>query len=157
MEQAMPQAKRKTTTRPAPAGPAIIDPAELPDQYGMYVQGDCMLPEIADGDVLHFDKREPVTAGDMAAIYLRPEIVPPGAMQVRVKRLVLNIPPWVTLPYRDHPDSNVVALVFAESLNPPRQFVVKCSDVLAVHKCIGSYTEEAIADPAAAPKLRRVR
>ncbi len=48
--------------RTSPPGPAItnIDPAGLPDHYGVRVSGNCMLPEIADEDLLRFDKREPV-------------------------------------------------------------------------------------------------
>ena len=155
----MPQAKRKTTTRHAPAEPAInhIDPSQLPDVYGMRVAGDCMAPEIPDGSLLHFDKREPVKAGDTVIIYARPELVRPGGMQAQVKRLVLAIPDCVKFPFRQHPDSNVSPLIIAEMLNPPRQLMINCSDVLAVHKCMGPLSEDQVTGKIPAPKLRRVR
>ncbi len=54
-----------------------------------------------------------------------------------VKRMVMNIPHWVKFPYKDHPKSDVLALLMAEQMNPRRTFTIKCSDVLAVHKAIG--------------------
>ena len=117
----MSQVQRKTVAGEEPA-PAFLDPAELPDEYGMRVLGDCMLPEIADNALLHFDKREPVKAGDTVIIYRRPEIVPEGQPQAQVKRLVLAIPDWVTFPWRDNPKSEVLPLIIAEQLNPPRQY-----------------------------------
>jgi Peptidase S24-like len=125
----------------------------------MRVIGDCMMPEIADNDLLHFDKHEPVKAGDMVAIFLRPELLSPGELQVRVKRLATDIPHWVTFPYQDHPDSDVHALIIAEMLNPRRRFMVKCSSVLAVHKCLGHLPlEQRTPGPCIpAPKLTRQR
>jgi hypothetical protein len=79
-----------------------LDPAELPDEYGMRELGDCMLPEIADNALLHFDKREPVKTGDTVIIYRRPEIVPEGQPQAQVKRLVLAIPDWDGSPAAPH-------------------------------------------------------
>jgi hypothetical protein len=74
-----------------------------------------------------------------------------------VKRLVLAIPKGVTFPYEEHPDSMVTPCIVAEMNNPPRQFIVKCSDVLAVHKCMGILPADRRAPglPAPAPRLRQ--
>lgn len=103
----------------------------------MVVKGDCMSPEIRNNDLAYFDKHEPVKAGDTVMMLFRPELVKPGQMQAQVKRLVTNVPHWVKFPFEDHPKSDVLALVIAEMLNPPRQFTVRCRDLLALHKCIG--------------------
>src|SRR5687768_2602541 len=98
MECSMPRANCKSITPAETTSPALtnIDSAALPDQYGMRVMGNCMLPQIAHGDLLYFDKREAVHPGDTVIIFLRPEIVEPARCQATVKRLVTAIPDWVT-------------------------------------------------------------
>ena len=65
----------------------------------------------------------------------RPEGVRHGQTQGTIKRLVLGAPPWVkAFPYRDHPESDVHAVIVVEALNPKQQFAIKCSDLLAMHK-----------------------
>ena len=113
-----------------------------------------MSPEIEDKALVWFDKREPVKAGDLVVIYRRPDLVPAGQHQAQVKRLVLNIMAGVTFPHRDHPGSEVVPVIIAEMLNPKRQFSIRCSDVLAVHKCMGLLPEERAVP---AEPLRRTR
>ena len=115
----------------------ITNPAELPPVYALTCLGDCMMPEIKDGEHLGFDRDAPVKRGDLAVFYIRPELVQPGALQARVKRLVLAPPPFVTFPYNEHPDSEIAMLVIAEQLNPARRFGIKCSDLLGIHRCIG--------------------
>ena len=46
-------------------------------------------------------------------------------------------PPWLKFPYRDHPDSEIRALLIAEQFNPRRSFRSPCEDLLAVHKRLG--------------------
>ena len=133
----------KKKARPkAPGQNNITNPAELPPVYAMICLGDCMMPEIRDGECLDFDRDAPVERGDLAVFFLRPELVQPGALQARVKRLALVPPPWVTFPYNEHPDSEIAMLVIAEQLNPPRQYRIKCSDLLGIHLCIGSIPPE---------------
>ena len=135
----MAQAKRKATTKPsgkpAPAR-EFIDPATLPDIYCSTCEGDCLSPLIADGATIAFSKLEEARAGDFVSVWHRPGITN-GKHQAIVKRLVMNIPPWVKFPYKDHPKSDVLAILMAEQMNPRRTFTIKCSDVLAVHKAIG--------------------
>lgn len=126
------------TNEPAPrsAGP-FIDPAELPAQYALIAYGTCMLPEISDGANCAFSTKEKPQPGDLVALWYRPELVPAGQPQVRLKRLVTAIPSFVTFPYREHPLSEAHALVIVEQLNPRTRFGVRCADLLAVHKFIG--------------------
>ena len=125
------------TEAPAPKLVTRLDPALLPDEYAMPADGTCLEPVIMDGACLLFDTREPFKAGDLVVLYRRPELVKPGQHQAIVKRLVTNLPPGMTLPYREHPESEVHVIVIVEQLNPPRRFAVRCQDLLAIHKCLG--------------------
>lgn len=115
----------------------LLDPSELPDIYAMVCEGVCLEPEIKNGACLMFDKNAPFKVGDFVILYRRPELVRPGEHQAIVKRLVMAPPPWIKFPYREHPDSNVRALLIAEQFNPRGCFRIPCEDLLAVHKCLG--------------------
>lgn len=124
----------------------VLDPSELPDRYGMIVRGVCMEPEIQEGSRLIFDKSAPYKPGDLVILWKRPELVKPGEPQAIGKRLYMAPPSWVKFPYREHPESGVCALLFAEQLNPPRNFAIPCEDLLAVHRCVGAMREIAHGD-----------
>jgi hypothetical protein len=119
------------------ADPAFLDPADLPDQYARRVAGDCMAPAIKHGDAVIVDKRLPFKAGDLVVIYMRPELVAPGEIGIYLKRLALGVPPYVKLPHKEHPDSNVAALIIAEQDNPRRQYAIRADRILAMHRCLG--------------------
>jgi hypothetical protein len=73
------------------------------------------------------NKPEPFGVDDVVCIWLKPEAVQPGANQAWLKRLTLNVPPWVkSFPYTDHPESDVLAIIVVEQLNPPICYTVKC-------------------------------
>ena len=112
---------------------------ELPKEplYAMICRGTCMLPEIEDGAKLVFSSTEAWTVGDTIAIFRRPEKVKPGQMQVIVKKLVVAPPKGMTFPFDDHPESEVQMMLIAEQMNPPAQYLIPCSDVLGIHKCLG--------------------
>jgi hypothetical protein len=77
-------------------------------------------------------------AGDYVVIWRKPGTYPEGQYQGQVKRLVLNIPHFVkSFPFAGHPESEVQAMIVFERFNPPGQFVIPCSGILAVHKVIG--------------------
>ena len=136
----MAQAKQKPTTNPTrktASAREFIDPAALPDIYCSTCEGDCLQPLIPNGAVIAFSKLEVPKAGDFVSIWQRPEITA-GKHQAIVKRLVMNIAPWVkSFPHKEHPQSTVAALIMAEQMNPKRTFTIECKDVLAVHKAIG--------------------
>jgi hypothetical protein len=115
----------------------FLDLASFPRFYGMRISGDCMEPDYPNGDVLVFDKEGPLQAGDDAIFIFRPEILVPGEIQSACKRLVTAIPNFVTFPWRDNPKSDVVPVIIAEQLNPPKRYVIACHKLLAVHRCIG--------------------
>ena len=138
----MAQAKRKSTTSsPAKSAAArerlLIDPATLPDAYALTLQGDCLAPVIPDGASVGIDKHAKPKAGDIVCIWFRPEATAPDGLQCTLKKLVFNIADWVTFPYRDHPKSEVVPVLIVKQFNPERQYTIKCSNVLAVHKATG--------------------
>lgn len=107
---------------------------DIPDVFAMKLAGDCLAPELMDGDDVVFTKAEAPRAGDIAIFILRPEEVREGGYQSLIKRLVLGIPPWVTFPWRENPKSEVRALAIAAQSNPPRQYMIPCERLLAVLK-----------------------
>ena len=113
------------------------DLAHLPDLYAMPVIGDCLAPEIPDGALVVVDKTAPYKVGDLVIVFRRGASLgdQPRAM---VKRLLMAPPPWVkAFPFRDHPQSDVHALMMLEQINPRGHFTVRCADVLAIHRCFG--------------------
>jgi hypothetical protein len=122
---------------PPPAIPSI-DPNELPDEYCLKLDGDCLEPLIPDGSAVQFAKSEKFGVGDIVCIWFRPEFSPPGRHQAWLKQIRLNVPPWVKqFPYNDHPESDVKALMVVEQLNPRRQYHVPCDQILTIHKAVG--------------------
>lgn len=134
--------------RPVPTGKDFVDDVSyLPDRYAMPVFGDCLEPEIHSGAVLLFDKTQPYKVGDLVVVFRRHEATPEGQFQAMVKRLIMAPPHWVTaFPFNDHPQSDVLAIVGLEMLNPRRRFTMRCADILGIHKCLG----------VASPEMRRV-
>ena len=124
--------------RRQPTPPDFMDDLSfLPDRYAMPVVGDCLAPVISDGAMLLFEKSAPYRVGDLVVLFRRREATPKGKFQAIVKRLVMAPPPWVTFPWRDHPESDVLALVLVEMLNPHQRVNMLCSDLLGIHKCLG--------------------
>jgi hypothetical protein len=139
----LPTRRKLTPAKPAPAArqepsrPAI-DPATLPDEYCMALDGDCLEPVIPNGAAVMLRKSESYGVGDVVAIWLKPEAVRPGAHPVLLKRITMKAPPWVKgFPYADHPESEVAAIMMVEQLNPPASYTVTCRSILAIHKAVG--------------------
>lgn len=164
----MAKAKAKSTapdlTKHGPSRSVIkiANPETLPDQYIVYCSGDCMAPAIPDGAPV-LVKHETPKAGDLAVLFFKPEHVPAGEHQAILKRMVLDVPPYVKFPFKEHPDSNVHALVVVEMDNPPKQFAYKAERLLGIHKCLGRLPEGSTYDeenkswfvpPAGGPKKR---
>ncbi len=120
----------------------LYDPATLPERYAAEGRGRCMEPVIQDGTCLVFDREGEANAGDIVGLWLRPEAVPAGQPQQMVKRLVMGLPP-IRLPFRPGPGNECVPIIVVEQLNPPLTYRFRATDVIAVHRCIGS------AEPAA--------
>lgn len=139
----MAKAARKTIIKPSSQNvPAIgrtpIDPSTYPDVYCLTIDGDCMEPLLPHGSSVVMKKSEKFKAGDVVCIWFKPELCGPDGHQSWLKKLTLNIPPWVkSFPHYDHPDSNVRAALLVEQLKPPQGYSMRLSDVLAVHKAVG--------------------
>lgn len=114
-----------------------IDPATLPRHYALLLDGDCMQPVVPDRAVGVMDKKAKFEPGDAVCIWFRPERMAPSGHRAWLKRLTTNLPSFVTFPYREHPDSEMQAILGCEQINPPRRFWLPCTDIMAVHKVIG--------------------
>ena len=140
MSNATVRANARTMPAAKPArvvGKALPDDlAHLPDRYAMPVIGDCLAPEIPDGALVIVDRTEPYKPGDLVVLFRRP-VEPGGQPRAMVKRLLMAPPSWVSFPWQDHPQSDVLALVIVEMLNPKRRLVMRCADILGIHKCLG--------------------
>ena len=140
------------TAKPIKRGtkaPAFLDPASITTRYyGMILSGECLHPAFKNGEQVIFDREAAVEAGCFACFYYRSEVVPAGRLGAGLKRVVIAPPDWVKFPWRDNPKSEVVPVIIVEQFNPPRQWSIRCSDLLAVHCCIGS-----AADPEVVSKL----
>jgi len=129
--------QRKTLIRTNGGGlrkPTSIPP-DLPDVYAMRTDGDCMVPEILDGQKIIVSKSEEIRRGDTVCLWLKNPSQPKGYSAL-VKKVAMLPPPHVTFPYTEHPESEIVALVFVEQINPPRAYQFRCDQVLAMHKVI---------------------
>ena len=114
------------------------DVGALPDVYCMALDGDCLAPLVPDRSAVVVKRSETYGVGDLVCIWFRPEAVSADSHQAWLKRVTLNAPPWVKkFPYRDHPESECLAMIMVEQLNPLRSYAVKCSDILAIHKAVG--------------------
>jgi len=129
--------QRNTLFRPKPA--SILP--ELPEIYAMRTEGDCMVPEILDGQKIIVSKTEEVKRGDTVCLWLKSQSRPEGYSAL-VKKVAMLPPPHVTFPYAEHPESEVVALVFVEQINPPRAYQFRCDQILAMHKVIDVQAED---------------
>jgi len=97
-------------------------PADLPRRYAMVTEGNCMWPAIMDGTVCEMDRDQMPAEGDIACIIRREAATPPGEHQVLVKI------------YR----GTFCGIVFLETLNPSAVLALPSTDVLAMHRVVGT-------------------
>ena len=113
-----------------------IDLSTFPETYWMEAVGDCLLPMVKDGTNLLFSQSAKPVAGDLVALFLRPEFKAPGVMPALVKRLVSNIAHFCEFPYTPRSDDDCAPIVICESTSPLRRYYVPAERLMAVHKCI---------------------
>lgn len=123
-------------------GRPIVWPDTLPEEYALRCQGACMAPEFTDGALVHGSTSAAFGPGDLVLLWRDPAIVRAGEHLVLLKRLVLGLPPFVTFPWADHPDSEAVPVVGCEQLSPYRRLAIRCSHLIAIHRCLGPIAEE---------------
>ena len=99
-----------------------------PDAYAMQTEGDCLAPEIGDGDLIIASPSAPLRCGDYGVLYGKE-----GGCSV--KRLVIVPGPDF---WNAHlaPGSNLVAVLVVEMTNPPKTLFVSCDKLDAVHAVV---------------------
>lgn len=112
----------------------VHDLADVPATYAAVGYGSCMEPVIKHGECLVFSKNDSGENGDVVGIWFKPDRIPVGQFQHFVKRLVMKPP--VSFPYEGRGDA--IPLVIVEMLNPPRTMRILATDIMAIHKCIGT-------------------
>lgn len=113
-----------------------LSPDQWPDLFASTAFGTCLEPVFRDGACLAFQKSAPVAPGDFVGIVFKPEFVPPGRPQAIVKRLVFGLG-GLSLPLETGWGRGLTPMLIVEQLNPPRQFSIPATRLLAVHKVIG--------------------
>ncbi len=102
----------------------------------MQTEGDCLAPEIGDGDGVIASPSAPLRRGDHAVLYGKK-----GGPSV--KRLVSVPDP--KLWHRDlGPKSEIIPVLVVEMTNPPKWLIVPCDKLDAVHAVVHFQKE---ADP----------
>lgn len=131
----------------APVRPMIASAAELPASYGLTYSGNEFEPEFRDGDTLYFEQDHPVEAGDVVAVWLRPEHVREDRAQVAIYRAHLPLPPGCTLPFTLAEGSECgPVLILGSPVNPKRTIGIPASRLLAVHRMAAVFFRECEGD-----------
>ncbi len=107
-----------------------------PDAYAVTVDGDCLAPEIGDGDCVVASPSAPLRSGDYALLYGKKG----GAS---VKRLV-TVPDPKLWPRDLGPKSEVIPVLVVEMTNPRKWLFAPCDKLAAVHAVVYVHKE---ADP----------
>ncbi len=102
-----------------------------PNAYALRTEGDCLAPDINDGDVVICDPDAQPSLGDFIAIWWKGGSMPPG-----IKRLVSTLPP------RAFWDNDALeAVVIVEQSNPPKRLAPVMARVAEIHKVLGKQQE----------------
>ena len=116
--------------RRLPSLPKFIHPDDMPDRYALTGVGTCMSPLIDDGACCVFDKTEEPNPGDIVGLIFTHEARERRNMPGWIKRLVTPAP--IIKSYDE--------VFLVEQITPPRTYAVAASEVLAMHKFIGTAT-----------------
>jgi len=131
----------KARSKVAPTAPKPVIPfpdVAFPELYVMKLSGDCLAPELMDGDEVKFSSVEPPAVGDFCNFIMRPELVQLGGMQCIIKRMVMAPPPYVKLPFREKPSSHrrIIACAPADVVRSPTWWII-ASRTRATCACSG--------------------
>lgn len=120
------------TSTPAPG---LATAPTYPDVYALKPVGDCMAPEINDGDPIVISSSQHPKAGDLVVVHLRPAAAARWGSEAIVKRLchdpLISRFPW------DPTRSDLIPTIVLDQLNPPRTYRIAATDILALHKVLG--------------------
>jgi hypothetical protein len=118
---------RQGTIRPSPHH---FFTGSIPaNAYGAPLLGNCLEPELFDGDMALVSPIQEPQAGDFVVLY------PVAGGMPKLKRLVMT--PMFPVGTPLHPDSDVMPMVMVEMLNPPQQLMVTVDKLKAMHKVVG--------------------
>ena len=109
----------------------FIHPDDMPNRYALKGVGVCMAPLFEDGVLLVCDKRPEPVPGDIVSLIFTQEAAQKWGFPGLVKKLAMALPPWNLI-------GDACGLVVADQINPPRRYCIPTSDLLAVHKVIGT-------------------
>lgn len=115
----------------------VLEARDLPDVYAMTCVGKCLEPVYADGTKFSFSIADEVNAGDYVVLWRKPNYTRRGQIQALLKRLMTPIPASWDPALENLPISPVVIV---ETHNPPRSWVVRLDELMAIHKCNGEAT-----------------
>lgn len=102
----------------APRPPSL---AGVPKAYAVYAKGDSMEERYYAGELVYINPARPVEPGNFVLVQLKPahDGEPPGAV---LKRLVRRSATKVVL----------------EQFNPPKKIEIKTSDIVSMHRVVGT-------------------
>ena len=92
-----------------------------PEAYGVYVDGSGMEPRYYAGEIVYVHPGKPVTLGAFVVAQVKPE-AEGDAPKAFIRRLVKRSASKMTF----------------EQFNPPKEIDIKPSDILSMHKIVGS-------------------
>lgn len=114
----------------------VLRPEDMDGRYGLHVSGTCCEPYLADGSMIEVSATERANMGDFVALFLDPEKIKPGTLQMQVKRLVFGVPQeWWSNPERY--TGNITPVLIVEMLNPQKTLYIPPALLLGYHKVIG--------------------
>jgi peptidase S24-like protein len=125
----VPEIKPETTIRPPEALLKKMADYSV-GAYALIVTGDCLDPEICDGDYALVAPEMAYERGDFVVLLWKDGRVP------SVKRLAMAPPSgWEKWSEK----SEALPLVFVEQLNPPQRYAVTTDHLQALHRVVGSF------------------
>jgi len=106
---------------------SILASCEAAGVYAMDVRGDCLAPEVNDGDFIIADASAHPENGDLACVHFRSD------HPAMVKRCAM-VPPKSMMTLAA--GSEVMPVLVLEMLNPPKRGIVAVDKVAAIHRVI---------------------
>jgi len=95
--------------------------AGVPNAYAVYVVGASMEPRYHPGEVVHIHPGRPIDVGAYVLVQRKPKSAGDTPLAI-IKRLAKRTGARITL----------------EQFNPPRTFEIKASDIVSIHRVVGS-------------------
>ena len=114
---------------------------DLGTEYAMEYTDHAFEPEFTKGDRVVFSLTKRHEAGDVVALWLRPEALR-GRPQVSVWRVINAL--GCSVPFTPHPDSEVHPVLIVQSAIDGKGRAIRAEDILGVHPKIGVFYGERI-------------